>query len=132
MKMRIQCSSFSPVQVLMIHMWRSPQSMGLRADCRTSKPEPLTRWQSQANLRGMDRLVFVDSLAVIMGHEEREPCILETAINILGSKQTASELFVKYPLNQWQQKLRGTDVMCQITRNRMILQILLSTMLFVT
>jgi transformation/transcription domain-associated protein len=58
----------------------------------------------QANLKGMDRLVFIDSLAVIMGHEDREPCkpghlalvlFLETAINILGSKPTASELFVK-------------------------------------
>jgi transformation/transcription domain-associated protein len=55
----------------------------------------------QANLRGMDPLVLIDSLAVIMGHEEKELCkpghlalvlILETAINILGSKQKASRL----------------------------------------
>jgi len=53
----------------------------------------------QANLKGMDPLVLIDSLAVIMGHEEKELCkpghlalvlILETAINILGSKQKAS------------------------------------------
>jgi transformation/transcription domain-associated protein len=53
----------------------------------------------QANLKGMDPLVLIDSLAVIMGHEEKELCkpghlalvlILETAINILGSKQKVS------------------------------------------
>jgi transformation/transcription domain-associated protein len=55
----------------------------------------------QANLKGMDPLVLIDSLAVIMGHEEKELCkpghlalvlILETAINILGSKQKVSSL----------------------------------------
>jgi transformation/transcription domain-associated protein len=56
----------------------------------------------QANLKGMDPLVLIDSLAVIMGHEEKELCkpghlalvlILETAINILGSKQKVSSLY---------------------------------------
>ncbi|XP_069681279.1 transformation/transcription domain-associated protein isoform X3 [Periplaneta americana] len=55
----------------------------------------------QSNLKGMDPLVLIDSLAVIMGHEEKELCkaghlalvlILETAINILGSKQKACQL----------------------------------------
>jgi transformation/transcription domain-associated protein len=60
----------------------------------------------QANLKGMDPLVLIDSLAVIMGHEEKELCkpghlalvlILETAINILGSKQKVSSLFIVLP-----------------------------------
>jgi len=60
----------------------------------------------QANLKGMDPLVLIDSLAVIMGHEEKELCkpghlalvlILETAINILGSKQKVSSLFTVLP-----------------------------------
>jgi len=60
----------------------------------------------QANLKGMDPLVLIDSLAVIMGHEEKELCkpghlalvlILETAINILGSKQKVSCLCAVLP-----------------------------------
>jgi len=60
----------------------------------------------QANLKGMDPLVLIDSLAVIMGHEEKELCkpghlalvlILETAINILGSKQKVSCLCTVLP-----------------------------------
>jgi transformation/transcription domain-associated protein len=60
----------------------------------------------QANLKGMDPLVLIDSLAVIMGHEEKELCkpghlalvlILETAINILGSKQKASTIYAITP-----------------------------------
>jgi len=60
----------------------------------------------QANLKGMDPLVLIDSLAVIMGHEEKELCkpghlalvlILETAINILGSKQKVSSLCAVLP-----------------------------------
>lgn len=62
---------------------------------------PLSMTSKQANLKGMDPLVLIDSLAVIMGHEEKELCkpghlalvlILETAINILGSKQKACQL----------------------------------------
>jgi hypothetical protein len=46
-------------------------------------------------LQGMDTQILVDSLAVIMGHEEKELCkpgtvalalMLETASTILGSK----------------------------------------------
>lgn len=48
---------------------------------------------------GMDAMVLLDALAVIMGHEEKELCkpgrlalvlILQTAINILGSKERVS------------------------------------------
>ncbi|GFG36813.1 hypothetical protein Cfor_08647 [Coptotermes formosanus] len=62
---------------------------------------PFSMTSKQANLKGMDPLVLIDSLAVIMGHEEKELCkpghlalvlILETAINILGSKQKACQL----------------------------------------
>ncbi|KAJ1522938.1 hypothetical protein ONE63_002077 [Megalurothrips usitatus] len=50
---------------------------------------------------GMDAMVLLDALAVIMGHEEKELCkpgrlalvlILQTAINILGSKERACRL----------------------------------------
>ncbi|PNF39460.1 hypothetical protein B7P43_G11090, partial [Cryptotermes secundus] len=62
---------------------------------------PFSMTSKQASLKGMDPLVLIDSLAVIMGHEEKELCkpghlalvlILETAINILGSKQKACQL----------------------------------------
>lgn len=50
---------------------------------------------------GLDPLVLVDALAVIMGHEEKELCkpghlamvlILETATNIMGTKERACRL----------------------------------------
>lgn len=50
---------------------------------------------------GMDAMVLLDALAVIMGHEEKELCkpgrlalvlILQTAFNILGSKERACRL----------------------------------------
>ncbi|XP_011505966.1 PREDICTED: transformation/transcription domain-associated protein [Ceratosolen solmsi marchali] len=57
-------------------------------------------------LQGQDPLVLVDALTVIMGHEEKELCkpgnlalviILETATNILGSKERACQLpFMEY------------------------------------
>lgn len=49
---------------------------------------------------GMDAMVLLDALAVIMGHEEKELCkpgrlalvlILQTAFNILGSKERVSQ-----------------------------------------
>ena len=55
----------------------------------------------QAKLTGMDPLVLIDALAVIMGHQEKELCkpghlamvfILDTATNILGSKERACRL----------------------------------------
>ena len=56
--------------------------------------------------QGQDPLVLIDALAVIMGHEEKELCkpgnlalvlILETATNILGSKERACQLpFMEY------------------------------------
>lgn len=48
----------------------------------------------------MDALVLIDALAIIMGHEEKELCkpgqaalalILQTATNVLGSKDRVSE-----------------------------------------
>ncbi|PSN44253.1 Transcription-associated protein 1 [Blattella germanica] len=67
---------------------------------------PFAMTSKQANLKGMDPLVLIDSLAVIMAHEEKELCkpghlalvlILETAIKILGSKQKACQLpFMEY------------------------------------
>ncbi|KAJ9592433.1 hypothetical protein L9F63_015849, partial [Diploptera punctata] len=62
---------------------------------------PFSMTSKQANLKGMDPLVLIDSLAVIMGHEEKELCkpghlalvlILKTAVYILGSKQKACQL----------------------------------------
>lgn len=60
----------------------------------------------QSNLQGMDPLVLIDSLANIMGHEEKELCkagsvalnvILYTTMHILGSKQRACRLpFMEY------------------------------------
>lgn len=55
---------------------------------------------------GLDPLILIDSLAVIMGHEEKELCkpghlamvlILETATNIMGNKERACRL----PLMQY-------------------------------
>ncbi|XP_012269997.1 transformation/transcription domain-associated protein isoform X2 [Orussus abietinus] len=55
----------------------------------------------QPRIQGQDALVIVDALAVIMGHEEKELCkpghlalvlILETATNILGTKERACQL----------------------------------------
>lgn len=52
-------------------------------------------------VNGLDPLVLVDALAVIMGHEEKELCkpgllalfvILETATNIMGTKERACRL----------------------------------------
>ncbi|XP_033222256.1 transformation/transcription domain-associated protein [Belonocnema kinseyi] len=52
-------------------------------------------------MHGQDPLVLIDALAVIMGHEEKELCkpghlslvlILETATNILGTKERACQL----------------------------------------
>ncbi len=49
----------------------------------------------------MDPLVLIDSLAVIMGHEEKELCkpghlamvlLLDTATNIMGTKERACRL----------------------------------------
>lgn len=50
---------------------------------------------------GLDPLILIDSLAIIMGHEEKELCkpghlamvlILETATNIMGNKERACRL----------------------------------------
>ena len=55
----------------------------------------------QSKLSGMDPLVLIDALAVIMGHEEKELCkpghlamvlVLDTATNILGTKERACQL----------------------------------------
>ena len=55
----------------------------------------------QRDLKGMDPLVLIDAMAVIMGHEEKELCkpghlamvlILDTATNILGTKERACRL----------------------------------------
>ncbi|XP_043599030.1 transformation/transcription domain-associated protein isoform X1 [Bombus pyrosoma] len=55
----------------------------------------------QVRMQGQDPLVLIDALAVIMGHEEKElyksghlalVLILETATNILGSKERACQL----------------------------------------
>ncbi|XP_025986851.1 transformation/transcription domain-associated protein [Solenopsis invicta] len=58
------------------------------------------------DIQGQDPLVLIDALAVIMGHDERElykagylalVLILETATNILGSKERACQLpFMEY------------------------------------
>jgi transformation/transcription domain-associated protein len=62
-------------------------------------PFPMTSKQNK--LTGMDPLVLIDAMAVIMGHEEKELCkpghlamvlILDTATNILGSKERACRL----------------------------------------
>jgi transformation/transcription domain-associated protein len=72
----------------------------------------------QANLKGMDPLVLIDSLAVIMGHEEKELCkpghlalvlILETAINILGSKQKVSCFCIVLP-EHWRITTEGSNI----------------------
>ncbi|XP_013100353.2 transcription-associated protein 1 [Stomoxys calcitrans] len=66
-------------------------------------PFPVKQYYS---LNGIDPLVLVDALAICMGHEEKELCkpgqlcirlILETASNILGSKERACRL----PLMQY-------------------------------
>lgn len=62
---------------------------------------PLVLAGRQSRTQGQDPLVLIDALAVIMGHEEKELCkpghlalvlILETATNILGSKERACQL----------------------------------------
>lgn len=62
-------------------------------------PFPMNNKQSK--LTGMDPLVLIDAMAVIMGHEEKELCkpghvamvlILDTATNILGTKERACRL----------------------------------------
>lgn len=68
-------------------------------------PFPYKHYQQQFNNR-LDPLVLIDALAVIMGHEEKELCkpghlamalILETATNIMGTKERACRL----PLMQY-------------------------------
>uniref|UniRef100_A0A6E8VNF8 FAT domain-containing protein n=1 Tax=Anopheles coluzzii TaxID=1518534 RepID=A0A6E8VNF8_ANOCL len=63
-------------------------------------PFPLLKHFQWYNV-GMDPLVLIDALAEIMGHEEKELCkpgnlamvlILETATNIMGSKERACRL----------------------------------------
>ncbi|XP_053674176.1 transcription-associated protein 1 [Anopheles nili] len=63
-------------------------------------PFPLVKHMQWYN-GGMDPLVLIDALAEIMGHEEKELCkpgnlamvlILETATNIMGSKERACRL----------------------------------------
>ena len=72
----------------------------------------------QSKLQGMDPLVLIDALAVIMGHEEKELCkpghlamviILDTATNILGSKERACRL----PLMEYL-----ADQMCNLCYER--------------
>lgn len=79
-------------------------------------PFPMSTKQSK--LTGMDPLVLIDSLAVIMGHEEKELCkpghlamvlILDTATNILGSKERACRL----PLMEYL-----ADKMCNLCYER--------------
>ncbi|RZF45958.1 hypothetical protein LSTR_LSTR008335 [Laodelphax striatellus] len=63
---------------------------------------PFSMNNKQSNLEGgMDALVLIDALAKIMGHEEKELCkpgrlalqlILQTATDILGSKERACQL----------------------------------------
>jgi len=62
---------------------------------------PFPTSAKQGKLTGIDPLVLIDSLAVIMGHEEKELCkpghlamvlILDTATNVLGSKERACRL----------------------------------------
>ncbi|XP_012223234.1 transformation/transcription domain-associated protein isoform X2 [Linepithema humile] len=62
--------------------------------------------EREVRTQGQDPLVLIDALAVIMGHDERElykagylalVLILETATNILGSKERACQLpFMEY------------------------------------
>lgn len=68
--------------------------------------------------QGMDPLVLIDALAVIMGHEEKElvkpgtlalVLIIETATNVLGSKERACRL----PLMQYL-----ADRMCNLCYDR--------------
>ena len=79
---------------------------------------PFAMATKQAKLAGMDPLVLIDSLAVIMGHEEKELCkpghlamvlILDTATNILGSKERACRL----PLMEYL-----ADCMCNLCYER--------------
>ena len=62
---------------------------------------PFSMSAKQSKLSGMDPLVLIDAMAVIMGHEEKELCkpghlamvlILDTATNILGTKERACRL----------------------------------------
>ena len=62
---------------------------------------PFPMNSKQSKLSGMDPLVLIDAMAVIMGHEEKELCkpghlamvlILDTATNILGTKERACRL----------------------------------------
>ncbi|XP_046480160.1 transformation/transcription domain-associated protein [Neodiprion pinetum] len=62
---------------------------------------PFCLMGKQIRLQGLDPLVLIDALTVIMGHEEKELCkpgnlalvlILETATNILGSRERACQL----------------------------------------
>lgn len=65
-----------------------------------------TEREIRKDMQGQDPLVLIDALAVIMGHDERElykagylalVLILETATNILGSKERACQLpFMEY------------------------------------
>jgi hypothetical protein len=86
----------------------------------------------QANLKGMDPLVLIDSLAVIMGHEEKELCkpghlalvlILETAINILGSKQKARK-FCSYCIHSTG-LLEDQNIVCLILLYLVVFRILI-------
>jgi transformation/transcription domain-associated protein len=79
---------------------------------------PFSMSNKQSKLTGMDPLVLIDSLAVIMGHEEKELCkpghlamvlILDTAINIFGSKERACRL----PLMEYL-----ADCMCNLCYER--------------
>lgn len=62
---------------------------------------PINLGGRQHKLQGMDSLVFIDAVAAIMGHEEKELCkpghwalifILDTAVAVLGSKERACQL----------------------------------------
>ena len=62
---------------------------------------PINLGGRQHKLQGMDPLVFIDAVAAIMGHEEKELCkpghwalifILDTAVAVLGSKERACQL----------------------------------------
>lgn len=86
------------------------------AIAQQSGPFPMSAKQSKLN--GMDPLVLIDSLAVIMGHEEKELCkpghlamvlILDTATNIMGSKERACRL----PLMEYL-----SDRMCNLCYER--------------
>ena len=61
--------------------------------------------EKQSRLHGMDPQVLVDALSLIMGHEEKELCkpghlamvlILDTATNILGSKERVGTCVLQY------------------------------------